>query len=194
MHSAQYLIAIFFSGWLMGSVYDIYNTISGSSKWLRWVRPTLDIIFWIGSAIFVFHLTLITDSGRFRLYTLFVLVIGGFFYRMILHRMVVGSAFAMVRFVRYMLLLIWRLFEIMIWRPLRFLLEIGIKCAQLLYRLGCHLEDGAVWFVSWLLRIIFFPLSSHFKATRVFWVKIYNQWEGIWNRLSNVLRDYPKQM
>ncbi|MCL6517710.1 spore cortex biosynthesis protein YabQ, partial [Alicyclobacillus sp.] len=48
-----YLAALMACGAAMGAVFDVYNTVTGASRWFRWLRPSLDLLFWLTSALAV---------------------------------------------------------------------------------------------------------------------------------------------
>lgn len=191
MTSTHYVLAMLLSGWLLGSVFDLYNTVTGSSKWLRWLRPILDITFWVCGGVFVYNLTLLTDNGRFRIYTFLLVGLGYLTYYWIARRYVIGSAFAVVRVIQLICLGLWRVVRVLVWNP--FMAVVRLACSTLcsLYRICLRLEDAAVWLVSCLLRIGLFPISPHLRAGSQLRAKFDRRIEGIWARLSNWLKKSP---
>lgn len=156
----EYILFIFACGWVMGIVFDFYNTVTGSSKWLRWLRPLLDILFWCLSGAFVYYLTFITDSGRFRIYTFGLVAAGYFVYRLLLHHFVVSSAFAVVRFVAFILALVWRVIDWLILAPLRVVWRVVRAVARSAYWTLFRLENICIWICTTLLR----PFSILFQV------------------------------
>jgi spore cortex biosynthesis protein YabQ len=179
------------SGFLLGTVFDFYNTITGASNWLRWLRPTLDFIFWIAAALLVFRLSLDTDQGRFRLYTFGLLLVGYMVYVSLAKRYVIGSAFAIVRLVRAIILMVWRFIYILLLRPLIALLRIGFSILKVMYRVGLRVENWITWMVGHLMRILLFPFTPYLRWVQPIYKKITHYGQGIWIQLSNLLRKSP---
>ncbi|MCY0887851.1 MAG: spore cortex biosynthesis protein YabQ [Alicyclobacillaceae bacterium] len=188
-----YMLGMTAIGFGMGTVFDFYNTVLGSSRWLRRIRPSLDIFFWVVAAAVVFRCSLATDSGRFRMYTFGILLVGYLLYRISIRRVVIGSADALVRFVAYLLRIVWRTFRWLVWNPFWYILKIGFEGARAGYRIGVKLEDVLVWTLKLVLRVLFFPLSSNYRATKNFWNQVGLRWEGFWNRLSNLLKQRSRE-
>lgn len=184
----EYIACIFSCGWLMGIIFDFYNTVTGISRWLRWLRPVLDISFWCLSAVFVYYLTFITDSGRFRLYTFGIIAVGYFIYRMILHHFVVGSAFAIVRLVGGILSLVWKLVDFLLLAPLRVILRMLTGIAKILYWIGCEIEDVMAWTVRLSALVVFLPLRWPWRVTAPIRNRIAVQWEGMCRSASKWLQ------
>lgn len=168
----------------MGIVFDFYNTVTGSSKWLRWLRPLLDILFWCLSGVFVYDLTFITDSGRFRLYTFGLVAVGYLAYRLLLHHFVVSSAFVVVRFVALILGLIWRVFDWLILAPLRAIWRLVRALARSAYWMGCRIENICIWVCTTLLRPFGLLLRAPWKRAEP-WRRQFDQWmEGMFAQVS----------
>jgi spore cortex biosynthesis protein YabQ len=197
MHPFQYVTDLFFASWAMGAVFDIYNTVTGSTKWLRWLRPALDLLFWALSAGFIFLILYHTDNGRLRLYT-FLLLAGGYLaYRMFLHRTIVRSAFAVVRLVRAMVMGVVRTLDVLLFRPVRALFRLAGRVLALLYRLLCRLEDVLFWLLGrawkWTGAWWWQPFSRR-PAVQKFTRSARGNWEGFWSRVSKWIRKRPTEV
>ncbi|WP_051344163.1 spore cortex biosynthesis protein YabQ [Alicyclobacillus herbarius] len=195
MNPLGYLEWLVLCGALMGAVFDIYNTVLGSSRWLRWLRPLLDLLFWLVSAAAVFYVTFVTDLGRFRVYTFGLLLLGWLLYRVTLHHTVVGSAFAIMRMVRAVVLFFIRIVDWLLVRPLWFVCRTLWMIAKQLYWLLCRLEDGVFWVIRFWLSILAWPLRGPWQGTAEMRGRIHTRWEGIWERASNwILKDHSEHL
>jgi spore cortex biosynthesis protein YabQ len=190
---ANYMILMLASGMIMGVVFDIYNTVTSSAKWLRFLRSILDIVFFAVSAFVVFRVSLITDNGRFRLYTLGLLLIGYMVYGVLLHRAVVASSHAIVRFVRNLLLGLWKLFVFVVINPIRLVWRLVRVLLTLLYRILCKVEDLVSWCLALVSKIVLFPFRSYSKIFAGHTAKLKAYEEGIWLHLSNWLKRRPDE-
>jgi spore cortex biosynthesis protein YabQ len=184
----EYIACVFSCGWMMGIVFDFYNTVTGVSKWLRWLRPILDISFWCLSAVFVYYLTFITDSGRFRLYTFGLIAVGYLIYRLILHHYVVGSAFAIVRLVGMMLRLIWKLIDAVLLAPIRVALRLVSGLSRMVYWIGCKVEDVVAWLLRIGVTVICLPLRRPWVLTAPLRNQIEQYVEGMYEQASKWLK------
>lgn len=184
MESFRYLIGLVASAFVMGGLFDLYNTILGSTKWLRWMRPALDILFWISSACLVYYVVFVTDSGQLRIYTFVILLLGYGLYRLLFHRIVVGSALGFVRMIRGLVLFTLRVINFLVFRPLMMILWIIFRVGHWLYRLGVNIEDGAAWVVRALARMIWYPFHWLWPREFRFMDQIVSRWEDFWTWLS----------
>lgn len=190
MQAFQYLGALVALAWMMGCVFDIYNTVTSSSKWLRWLQPLLDLSFWLVSAGAVFYATYVTDHGRLRVYTFLVLLLGYGLYRILAHRLVVRAAFGVVRLVAGMLRLFFRIINVLVVRPIRLICRMIAWIFKLAYRAGCGIENLTVTVVRFILSIISRPLSGPFRriASVPWLLQMSIRWEGIWATASKWLK------
>ncbi|GGJ08961.1 hypothetical protein GCM10010885_17550 [Alicyclobacillus cellulosilyticus] len=187
----QYVLAMFFSAWLLGAVFDVYNTVMGASAWLRWLRPAADLAFWLGGAGFVYVWMYITDDGRFRVYALLLLAAGYLVYRMTLHRPVVASAWAVVRAVAFLLRWVWRLLEGVVIRPLRGLAWVVAWVLRWMYRWLVAWEDMVFFLLGFMLRPVVWVFATPWRRTANLRAPVARGWEGFWARVANWLRKNP---
>lgn len=189
----QYVAYIFGFGWVMGIVYDVYNTVTSASKWLRWLRPVLDLSFWCLSAVSVYYVSFITDSGRFRIYTFALLLIGYMVYRTLLHHRVVSSAFTIMRMIRNVIRAVASLVTVVVIRPIGWLLQLTAALVRPLYRLLCTVEDLLFAVTVFWLKVLTFPLRPMWKYFGAdAFEKFSNKWEGMWIRVSKWLKNWPQ--
>ncbi|WDL98984.1 spore cortex biosynthesis protein YabQ [Alicyclobacillus sp. ALC3] len=172
---------------LLGALFDVYNTVTGASKVLRFFRPVADLAFWLVAAVLVFFVLFSTDDGRLRLYTFPLLVIGYLLYRSWFHRRVVRSAFVVVRIVQAVLRFFWRIiYRLLIW-PLQEAMLAVRFILRLVYRILCKAEDGVFWVMSFWWKVAFFPFRRWTKPVQEFRGKLYSEWEGILGQVSKWL-------
>lgn len=184
----RYIAALLLAGWVMGTVFDIYNTVTGSSKWLRWLRPTLDIVFWIASAAGVYYVVFLTDAGRLRIYTFVLLLAGYALYRAVLHHKVVASAFAIVRVLQRVLGLVYRVVYVLTIRPLIALWRAVSFAARLVYRFLQFVEDTLFWVLGFWFKVLAWPVKRGMRGS-TFPENLLSRWEGLWERASNWLKN-----
>ncbi|QSO47941.1 spore cortex biosynthesis protein YabQ [Alicyclobacillus mengziensis] len=183
-----YIVALALVGAVMGTVFDVYNTVTSAAKWFRWLRPVLDVVFWALSAFVVYYVALRMDSGRLRIYTFILLVIGYGLYRVMFHATVVASAFRIVRFTQGILRAVARVLDVLVWRPIQMLLRILTRALSGLYQLGCKLESLLFWVLRGvILRVLWRWLGRIPQMERSF-LLVGRVWKDFWDRTSNYVR------
>jgi spore cortex biosynthesis protein YabQ len=184
----SYIFGLLAAGLTMGLVFDIYNTVTGASKWLKWLRPTLDLAFWAASALAVFYVVFTTDDGKLRMYTYVLLAVGYCLYRWTLHRTVVASAFLIVRFLQSVFRGLYRIVYTVTVRPVAAVLRVVFALLRGVYYGLCMVETWifrilqfwlGVTLVRWMLRLPFIQ--------RIF-LKLQVWWEEMWASVSKWLR------
>lgn len=183
-----YVALLLAVGLSMGIVFDIYNTVTGAAKWFRWMRPLIDIGFWIVSACGVYYVVLAMDSGRLRFYTFVLLAMGYVLYRLTIHEMIVNSAFRIVRFVQAVFGVCRRLLSALIWRPIRAIFRIVGRCLTGLYQLACRVESMIIWVLQLLFFGIFWRWLAKFPGVTASFQWCCKSWEEFWSTASNWLR------
>ena len=183
-----YILSLVVAGAAMGTVFDIYNTVTGASKWFRWIRPTLDLLFWIGSAAVVYYLLYKTDSGRIRLYLFSLLLVGYLLYRWMFGQSVVRSAFVIVRWVEGLVRVVYKVVYNLTFRPLWWMMNGFVRIGVGLYRVLCVLEDGVFWLVRFWLKVLMvywlFRIPRVQRGAR----KLRAGWEEMWTHASKWLK------
>ncbi|MDQ0190149.1 spore cortex biosynthesis protein YabQ [Alicyclobacillus cycloheptanicus] len=188
MTQIQSVLALVAASWILGAVFDIYNTVTGSSRWLRWLRPALDIAFWVAAAGLVCFVMFTTDDGRLRIYTFLLLAAGYLLYRVWFHVRVVRSAFRVVRAIRAVFLGVSRLvYRVVVW-PVLAVLGLAARLLHAVYRVLCWVEDGLFVLLSFWLKVIGFLFRGWAAPSRSMRKKIDDRMEGFWTLASNWIR------
>lgn len=183
-----YIVTLMSAGAAMGTVFDVYNTVTGASRWLRWLRPTLDLLFWAASAVLTYLCVFTLDNGRLRLYTFCLLAAGYVFYRMTLHRRVVGSAFTIIRSIEAVLRAAFRVITVLTIRPLMTAWRIVVSLAKTAYHILCILEDVVFWVLRFWLRLSMLPRLARAPRVQAVWRRISGRWEEIIRMASKWLK------
>lgn len=184
MIQLEYVGVLFLCGGLMGTVFDLYNTVTGASKWLRWLRPTLDLIFWGAAAVGVYYVVFVIDEGRVRFYTFALLVMGFAVYRLVFHERVVGSAFAVMRVVSRWVRFFYRILYVLVLRPLQLILSAIWILVTRCYVLLSWGEDAVFWLLRFWLQLLTRPLRGRGLRLTKLGVFLSTYWEEICERAS----------
>jgi spore cortex biosynthesis protein YabQ len=183
-----YILVLMAVGVALGTVFDFYNTVSSAARWLRWIRPTLDIAFWVAAATLLYGAVFYLDNGRLRLYTFALVAVGYVLYRLTIHHQVVGSAFAILKAVEAFMRAVYRLVYSLTIRPLLVVWKLCVTVFMILYKILCAMENWVFWVIGFWCRIIFLP-----RFLEISWVHrvrtiIYGHWEEICAQASKWLR------
>ncbi|MCL6454560.1 MAG: spore cortex biosynthesis protein YabQ [Alicyclobacillus sp.] len=184
---AVYVVLLVVLGGCMGAVFDVYNTVLGSTKWFRWLRPAVDVVFWVVSACGLYFLALKCDAGRLRLYTFLLVALGYALYQLTAHDAVVASAFRIVRFIQRMVNALLRVVNILVWRPLSALLRLLLRGLRAVYWLACRLEDGLFWTLRLVMGRMLYHWLCRFPGVAPIFRATQKLWEDFWNRTSKWL-------
>jgi spore cortex biosynthesis protein YabQ len=194
MTAFHYMIGLLACAWGMGAVFDFYNTVTGSTKWLRWIRPVLDVLFWVLSAGIVYYVAFITDNGALRIYTLVLLVLGYLLYRLFLHRIVVGGAYGVVRVIRAVAQFVIWIVVILVVRPIHVMLRIVWFILRRLYELGLWLENVLFAVTTFFARFFSYPIRRIWPSDAKSLQTITDLWEEFWTWLSNVIANRSERV
>jgi len=184
----SYIFGLLAAGLLMGMVFDIYNTVTGASKWLKWIQPTLDVAFWVASALAVFYVVFTTDDGKLLMYTYVLLAIGYCLYRLTLRRTVVASAFLIVRFLQSVIRGLYRLVYTVTVRPMTALLRVAFALLKGVYFVLCVLETWIFRIVQFWLRVTLVRWILRLPFIQRIFVRFQASWEEMWASVSKWLR------
>jgi spore cortex biosynthesis protein YabQ len=184
-----YIVWLLATGFAMGFVFDVYNTVTGASKWLRWLRPTADLAFWVVSALVVYYVLFLTDEGRVRIYTFGIVLAGYAVYRWTIHRLVVRSAFAIVRVVQAVLRGVFRVVYTVTVLPLVAVAKVVLGVLRMVYRLLMAVETGIFRLLEFWLRVLLIRWLLRLPFVQAFLSRIQNGWEEMLTAASNWLRN-----
>lgn len=118
-----------FSGAALGIVYDSYRVLSFSFRFPRWSIHTIDLLYWIAAALFVFNMLYSSNHGELRFYVFLGLFLGVWVYFLV--------------------------FSVLTQKFVVMLIGIIKKMVYILYRIFYSIFVVPVKGVLWLLRILF---------------------------------------
>ncbi|WNS42186.1 spore cortex biosynthesis protein YabQ [Paenibacillus sp. MMS20-IR301] len=115
------LFYMILAGVAMGLAYDSYRVLSLKLSFPKWLNALLDLLYWIGSALFVFRMLYAGNQGQLRFYVFLGLFLGVWIYFLIFSVTVRRFVVMLIQSVQYTCRLLWRFMEIVIGWPLRWL-------------------------------------------------------------------------
>ncbi|AJS60744.1 spore cortex biosynthesis protein YabQ [Paenibacillus sp. IHBB 10380] len=178
------LFWMLFSGAAMGLAYDSYRVLSGQFHFPKWCLHILDLLYWCGTAVFVFRMLYISNQGELRFYAFVGLFLGVWLYFLILSVTTQRFVVMLIKIVQYVLYLLKRLFMIFIWIPLRTMYRILIRLlsaagALLMLIAGIILRCLLPFWK--LLKWMLMPITSRIKMPQ--WPqKLVNSCIELWKR------------
>lgn len=156
------LLWMLISGSVLGVVFDSVRVVEGRYRFPRWSIHTLDLLYWVWAALFVFRTLYRTNEGELRLYVFLGLFLGVWIYFLWLSRITERFVVTLLKVTEKVYLTSIRIFHILVIKPLLFFW----KCAKLLF--------GFLWVTLlfflrmllplWkLLRFMLYPLARKMK-------------------------------
>lgn len=146
------LLYMMLAGTAMGLTYDSYRVLSLKLSFPKWLNALLDLLYWVWAALLVFRLLYAGNQGQLRFYVFLGLFLGVWIYFLIFSVTVRRFVVMLIQSVQYTCRLLWRVLEILIGVPLRWLWRL---LQGLLMLLG---------------RILLFILKLLLRLTKPIWV------------------------
>ncbi|WP_339318156.1 spore cortex biosynthesis protein YabQ [Paenibacillus sp. FSL R10-2734] len=186
MNPAVQWVTLFYmimAGVTMGLAYDSYRVLSLKFNFPKWLNAMLDLLYWLGAALLVFRMLYAGNQGQLRFYVFLGLFLGVWIYFLIFSVTVRRFVLMLIQAVQYMCRLLWRLVEILIGTPLRWLWRLFIGLLKLLGRI--------LWFILKLLLRLTKPIwvlpvrwisPRLSRVTHSAWIVKITEWITKWRK------------
>ncbi|MNJ40772.1 Spore protein YabQ [compost metagenome] len=183
------LLWMVFSGALMGVIYDSYRIVSGQLQLARIVNHTLDVIYWVAAALFVFQNLYHSNYGELRFYVFLGLFIGVWIYFLFLSFITERFVVTLMKVTSYIYKLIVKMISVVIVAPVLgifkvlklLLLWLWVVVVQI-GKIVCKIVFVPVWkLFAWatkpLWKYFFVPkwLRNIQRKLAVLWKKIFHR-------------------
>ncbi|MNM70838.1 Spore protein YabQ [compost metagenome] len=180
------------SGGIMGIAFDSYRVVSGQLRFPRWSVHTLDLLYWLAAALFVFRTLYHSNHGELRFYVFLGLFLGIWIYFLFLSVITERFVLMLMRIVNSIYRFIIRMIGIFIIAPLRWL----VKVVRILL--------GFIWIVLLFMgRVTLLPIWRLFVwVLRPIWTRLrvpqgwdkIRRWAAVWwERVLRLLRWFNKE-
>lgn len=146
---------MFSSGWILGIVFDVYRVLTRPLKLSRISFSILDIIYWLMATLFVFKMLYESNDGQLRFYVFIGLLFGTWFYYAYVSLYTVQLIQFILRIVKQTIRIIYRIFQVLVIRPLVVLYKILVYFAGIIAAM-------AVFFFKIVVQL-FYPITLFFK-------------------------------
>lgn len=113
------LLAMIISGMMLGVIYDIYRVVASQFHFRRWLISSLDIMYWILSALFVFRMLYLSNSGEVRFYVFLGLAIGIIFHYVYFSSITIKIVMLLIRWIKTLIRIVIKSFYVFIIIPLK---------------------------------------------------------------------------
>jgi len=187
------------SGIGMGILFDGYRVVSSELKFPRWTLSLLDLAYWIVSAILVFRMLYVSNSGEVRAYVFIGLAIGALLYYWLFSQFTVKLTLGLIAAVKWLVALVINIFHYVIVKPLLFIwtvllyfLNLGTKITIGIGKIVLQLLRPIIKLLLWLLSPLTKPLK---KLLTPYWNKlgIGDRLRKSWQMLSNKLPSWLRR-
>jgi spore cortex biosynthesis protein YabQ len=132
------------AGAIVGALYDIFRIMRKTMKHPRLIIQLEDLLFWLTGTALIFYYLLHASSGELRVYILFGVIIGAYFYFITLSRLILRSSDLIIMAIKtvlkkitdilfYPFRLIWSIithFTRKIWHSLNFYTHLKMRRAK----------------------------------------------------------------
>ena len=117
----------------MGVAFDSYRVLAGQLRFPQWSKHTLDFLYWIAAAFFIFRMLYVTNDGQLRFYVFVGLFIGfGSIFIMECH----NPAFCgnVNSSDKRLIVLLYKLFRMLVWNPIKGILMLILGLLRFLWK------------------------------------------------------------
>ena len=139
--------AMVLSGNVLGVVFDAYRVVSREVRLHRFVLSLLDLLYWLAAAVLVFRVLYETNLGEVRLFVFLGLLFGISMYFAFFSRWTILAVRWSIEMFRRLVRFTIKMFDLLIIRPIRFL----IRCLIVIWGFLCALSIFLYKFVLQLL-------------------------------------------
>lgn len=149
------LFLMLLAGGAMGLAYDSYRVLSVKLHFHKGVNAALDLLYWIGAAIFVFRMLYAGNQGQLRFYAFLGLFIGVWIYFLIISVTVRRFVVMLVQAGQYMCRLLWRCIVVLIGLPLLWLWRLLLGIFRVMGRMLLSVLKLLRWLTKplWVLPV-----------------------------------------
>lgn len=119
----------------MGVAYDSYRVLSLKFAFPKWLNAMLDLLYWLWAALLVFRMLYAGNQGELRFYVFLGLFLGVWIYFLIFSVTVRRFVVMLIHSIQYTCRLLWRVVEILIGIPIRWLWRLIMGLIVLLWRI-----------------------------------------------------------
>lgn len=129
------LLYMMLAGGAMGVAYDSYRVLSLKFAFPKWLNAMLDLLYWLWAALLVFRMLYAGNQGQLRFYVFLGLFLGVWIYFLAFSVTVRRFVVMLIHSVQYTCRLLWRIVEIFIGKPLRWLWRLIVGLLMLIWRI-----------------------------------------------------------
>lgn len=129
------LLWMMISGAAMGMAYDSYRVLAGELRFPKWSVHVIDLLYWIGAALFVFRMLYAANHGQLRFYVFVGLFAGVWIYFLIGSVTTRRFVVMLVQAAMSLLSILTTLLDVLLWKPLKLLFSLLKGSLKLIWRL-----------------------------------------------------------
>lgn len=172
-----------FSGAALGMVYDSYRVLSLSFRFPRWSIHTIDLVYWIAAAVFVFNMLYASNHGELRFYVFLGLFLGVWVYFLVLSVLTQKFVVMLIGIIKKFCYLLYRALYVILVIPIKGILRLlrilfGFVMALLLF-----LIRMVYYIIRPFLKLLYLPIRPLISKwqTPSWMVRMFNRVKEWWN-------------
>lgn len=164
------------SGAGMGVLFDSYRVVADHFKFPKWSISTLDMLYWLTSAVIVFRLLYLSNYGEVRGYVYLGLVLGIIIYAFLLSNIYSKIVVLIISIIQHIVRVIMKVFAILIISPLKMLYKFVIFCIKIGTKFTIRLLQIVLQLFIPIVKVIFWPLKPLYKPLFSFIYRYWMKW------------------
>ncbi|WP_335872106.1 spore cortex biosynthesis protein YabQ [Bacillus sp. 2205SS5-2] len=157
------MIAMIGMGGFFGASLDTYHRFLKRSERNRWIVFVHDVLFWLMQGLLIFYILYLINYGEIRFYIFIALICGFSGYQALVKSYYISLLEFMIRLVVAFYEFCAKMFLVLVFRPLRWLIFLIISFLITLGKGLYSLTLGVLRIVWFLLKLILSPIYLMFK-------------------------------
>ncbi|MBS4210812.1 spore cortex biosynthesis protein YabQ [Bacillus sp. FJAT-50079] len=152
------MLAMIAMGSFFGATLDTYQRFLKRGERKKIIVFINDILFWLVQGLIVFYVLFLVNYGELRFYLAVALLCGFAAYNALIKSTYLRLLEWMISFVQASARFIYRLFLLIIYKPIKGLIILLISIVLFIYRLLLGVVKVIGKVLLWLVKIIFYPI------------------------------------
>lgn len=185
--------AMLLSGIGMGVLFDGYRVVSNELRFPRWSLSLLDLTYWIASAIIVFRMLYVSNSGEVRAYVFVGLAIGAILYYLLFSKLTMTLTLWLIKAVKWCIQLIINIFHFLVIKPVMLLWTILLFILTISYKFTIGVGKFVLQLLRPIGKLLLWVLSPITKPLVKWLLPYWQSWNipkhivTLWNTLKQSL-------
>lgn len=184
------MLAMIAMGSIFGASLDTYSRFLKRGTRKRWIVFINDVMFWLLQGLAIFYILFLVNYGEIRFYIFIALVCGFAAYQALMKNFYLKLLEAIINAIIAVCQFLVRLFIILIYTPLKWIVLAAITISLTLGKVLLTLVQMILKMLLWVLKIIFYPVKwivcMLYKLVPAFFKNIV---ENLYHKIAGILKE-----